>query len=218
MGAFANQRAAARVARSRWHSSLERPALRRVDRLVLNGGGVVKGKVVDANGDAPVANALVEARCEGEVVEAVADGGGRFQIDGLPRGKMVEIWAESAADVFVPELVEVVARSDNQVIDVGVIRLLARSGRRSTAGGVGLYVARRGGALVVTAVAPWLPAEQAGFEVGDVLLAVDGKDVTRLGPRAALYLLWGSVGSDVELRVQRPGQAPRTIKTKRVLQ
>jgi carboxyl-terminal processing protease len=56
------------------------------------------------------------------------------------------------------------------------------------------------------------PAEKAGLQVGDVILAVDGKAVTRLGLTEAIMLIRGPRGSEVLLKVRRGDQTPLEIK------
>jgi carboxyl-terminal processing protease len=55
------------------------------------------------------------------------------------------------------------------------------------------------------------PAEKAGLQVGDVILAVDGKDVTKLGLTEAITLIRGPRDSTVLLKVKRGEQTPIEI-------
>ncbi len=52
------------------------------------------------------------------------------------------------------------------------------------------------------------PAEKAGVRVGDVITAVDGKDVTQLDLNEAISLIRGPRDSKVVLTLQRGDQAP----------
>jgi len=69
---------------------------------------------------------------------------------------------------------------------------------------------------VVRAVNPWLPAERAQIDVGDALLSIDGHDLSRLGPRAATFLLRGPVGSTAEVVIESADKARRTLSLSRV--
>jgi S1-C subfamily serine protease len=65
--------------------------------------------------------------------------------------------------------------------------------------------------VVVVEVLPGTPAERAGLQEGDLILAVDGQ---RLGPEADLaILIAGYEPRDrVTLEVQQPGQDPRRVR------
>ena len=52
------------------------------------------------------------------------------------------------------------------------------------------------------------PAEKAGVRVGDVIKAVDGKDVTQLDLSEAISLIRGPRNTEVVLSIQREDQAP----------
>ena len=52
------------------------------------------------------------------------------------------------------------------------------------------------------------PAEKAGVRVGDVILAVDGKDVTQLDLNEAISLIRGPRDTQVVLTIQRGAEAP----------
>jgi carboxyl-terminal processing protease len=55
------------------------------------------------------------------------------------------------------------------------------------------------------------PAEKAGLMVGDVILAVNGKNVTKLGLTEAITLIRGPRGSTVLLNIRRGEQTPLDI-------
>jgi carboxyl-terminal processing protease len=55
------------------------------------------------------------------------------------------------------------------------------------------------------------PAEKAGVQVGDVIMAVDGKDVAKLGLTEAISLIRGPRGTTVRLQVKRDNQEPIEI-------
>lgn len=55
------------------------------------------------------------------------------------------------------------------------------------------------------------PAQQAGIQVGDVIIAVDGKDVTQLDLNDAIALIRGPRGTQVVLTIRRGEQAPYDV-------
>jgi carboxyl-terminal processing protease len=68
-----------------------------------------------------------------------------------------------------------------------------------------------GGGVEIKYLFQGQPAEKAGLEVGDVILAVDGKDVTRLGLTEAITMIRGPRNSTVHLKVRRGDQPPLDI-------
>ena len=67
--------------------------------------------------------------------------------------------------------------------------------------GVGLSIKEVREGLEVTTVFPGSPAEGAGIDVGDVIVAADGKDLGGLPAEVATAKIKGRVGTEVELRV-----------------
>jgi S1-C subfamily serine protease len=94
-------------------------------------------------------------------------------------------------DLFVPIKDDMLARGPE-----------GRSGRPW----LGMYTAEAGGKLIVTGVFSGGPADQAGVEAGDVIVALNGEE---LGSVAEFYRrIWksGSPGTEVTLSVSREGQ------------
>ena len=59
------------------------------------------------------------------------------------------------------------------------------------------------------------PAWQAGLRRGDIILAVDGKDVTKLQLSEAISLIRGPKGTTTILTIQSPDQDPREVEVVR---
>jgi carboxyl-terminal processing protease len=59
------------------------------------------------------------------------------------------------------------------------------------------------------------PAEKAGLQIGDVILTVDGTDVTKLSLTEAITLIRGPRGTTALLKVKRGEQAPFDIPVSR---
>ncbi len=72
--------------------------------------------------------------------------------------------------------------------------------------GIGAYVDTNGALLTITKPMPDSPAEKAGLQAGDQVIAVDGEDVTSLLPEAVRQKVLGPAGSKVTLTVQREGE------------
>jgi carboxyl-terminal processing protease len=72
--------------------------------------------------------------------------------------------------------------------------------------GIGAYVDTRGAYLTITKTIPGYPAEKAGLQSGDQIIAVNGQDVTGIDPDLVrMTKVMGSAGTDVQLTIQRTG-------------
>ena len=70
--------------------------------------------------------------------------------------------------------------------------------------------------MTITKPIPGAPAEKAGLQAGDQIIAVDGTDVTSLDPETVRQKVLGAEGSTVKLTIQRPGQtAPFDVQITR---
>ena len=84
--------------------------------------------------------------------------------------------------------------------------------------GIGAIVDTSGKYLVITQPMPNSPAEKAGLQTGDSIIAVDGKDVTNLAPESVHQKVIGPAGTVVKLTIQRPGQsAPFDVQITRAV-
>ena len=64
------------------------------------------------------------------------------------------------------------------------------------------------GQLVIVNALPDQPADKAGLKAGDIVLKVDGRDITGMSVDDAVALIRGPKGSKVVLTIQRGGDAP----------
>ncbi len=72
-------------------------------------------------------------------------------------------------------------------------------------GGIGAYIQRRPVGTIVSEPVYGSPAQQAGIRHGDVIIEVDGVDVTRFKESDKVSrLLRGQAGTDVKVKVRRP--------------
>jgi len=72
--------------------------------------------------------------------------------------------------------------------------------------GIGAYVDTTGDYLTVTNPIPGSPAEAAGLLPGDVIIKIDGEDMTGIDPELARQKVLGPAGSIVTLTVTRAGE------------
>ena len=72
-------------------------------------------------------------------------------------------------------------------------------------GGVGASIETRNGQTIVVDLLEGEPAEQAGLQLGDVVMRVNGRDLAGLDQKQIGDLLQGATGTDVTVDIQRPG-------------
>lgn len=72
-------------------------------------------------------------------------------------------------------------------------------------GGLGIQIDVRDGWITVVAPLPETPAERAGIEPGDQIVALDGKSTRNLNQDEAVKTLRGNAGTKAQLQVRRPG-------------
>lgn len=83
-------------------------------------------------------------------------------------------------------------------------------------GGIGVNIQFVDGRLKVVSPIAGSPADTAGIEPGDVIVAANGHDIEGLTPDAAGALIRGPVGTSVQLRVEREGaREPLTFEITR---
>lgn len=82
--------------------------------------------------------------------------------------------------------------------------------------GIGARVERaEGGGVLISYLFPNQPAEQSGLRVGDVIIAVDGVDITRLDLMEAITRIRGPKGTVVTLTIRRERQPVFDVKVTR---
>jgi carboxyl-terminal processing protease len=70
-----------------------------------------------------------------------------------------------------------------------------------------VWLKHREGRLEIVSVIPSTPAQRAGLQSGDVIDAIDGESVGSLNSDEAVNRIKGKEGSDVNLGIQRNGEA-----------
>jgi carboxyl-terminal processing protease len=69
--------------------------------------------------------------------------------------------------------------------------------------GIGAWVDTEGEYLTIVSPMPGSPAEEAGLAPGDIVIAIDGEDVTGIDPNLVVRRVLGPAGSIVVLTIQR---------------
>jgi large repetitive protein len=181
-------------------------------RIVIAAGLRVTGKVVDADSGAALAGARLTTRASGEQIESITDAAGKFELVGLMPGEPAQIQiAGNPREQFISEGTEVQVPTGGNQVDIGTLRLMRAPDweeRFRTRGTQGFASTQRNGRVVVTQV--W-PRVEKLLKVGDVIVAVEGRDVRNLGPGAVRYLLARKPGSSSSFTVETPGGGTRTV-------
>ncbi len=82
--------------------------------------------------------------------------------------------------------------------------------------GLGIQIDVRGGWITVVAPLPDTPAERAGIQTGDLIVALDGKSTEGWKQDSAVKALRGPAGTNAELQIRRAGiDKPITYKLTR---
>lgn len=82
-------------------------------------------------------------------------------------------------------------------------------------GGIGVTIVPHDDGVEITDVADGLPAEKAGLQVGDVIVAVDGEAASGLDLQDVALMLQGPVNETVDLVVHRTGDDPLQVSIER---
>lgn len=72
-------------------------------------------------------------------------------------------------------------------------------------GGIGIDAGYRGDQIVIIAPLEGYPAQRAGLRPGDIIKEINGVNVEGLTPEEVQQLTVGDIGSEIDLKVQRPG-------------
>lgn len=81
--------------------------------------------------------------------------------------------------------------------------------------GVGMYFEKRNDLPTIVAPIPNTPAERAGLRAKDVILAVDGRDITKMTTDQISTLIRGPEGTKVRLTIKRGTQPPFDVELTR---
>ncbi|MDX1640873.1 MAG: S41 family peptidase [Balneolaceae bacterium] len=72
-------------------------------------------------------------------------------------------------------------------------------------GGIGIDAGYRGDQIVIIAPLEGYPAQRAGLRPGDIIKEVNGTRVEGLTPEEVQQLTVGDIGTEIEIKIQRPG-------------
>jgi carboxyl-terminal processing protease len=100
------------------------------------------------------------------------------------------------------------AKLDRYSRYAGALEANENRASRDGFGGIGVTIILQDDGVEITKIVSGMPAEKAGLQRGDRILAIDGHDITNLDLQKIARLLRGPVGQHVQLNVQRSAKSP----------
>jgi len=164
---------------------------------VLDAGGTVEGVVVDPRGAGiPGATVRLDTGWFGEA--AVTDAQGRFRLSDVSRGRRSLTAFHPDYDTRIVSGISVFA---GKTADVRVA-LHPRSGKQPglRLSGIGVVLQQQGARLTVIKALDGGPAKVAGLSAGDVVLTINGDQMSF---QRAIEAIRGLIGTPVRLKIQR---------------
>lgn len=179
--------------------------------LALASGARLRGTVLDAKTQAPIAGARIElegllaASQEVPLVSSATTGeDGAFELLGLGAGiRSLKVTAAAHHGRIVSGVV--VGAADPPPVTVSLTPTEPGEEPRLELVGIGAVLTPKDDGLLIGHVLPGGGAAEAGLAMGDAVLAVDGLKVTDLGFENAVEKIRGPEGSVVVLTVRKAG-------------
>lgn len=157
----------------------------------LPGWASLTGTVVSAITNKPLAGVSVSAGGESSTTDAK----GQFVLERVPSGSQSALFSVRRPGFGALEYDSYpYTASPGQRVDMGTVKVVMPVS--DAPGTLGLIVAERGGALVVANVQSGGPAANAGIQVGDTIVSIDGRDVSESSPRVAMRVFAGGAVSN----------------------
>ena len=151
----------------------------------------------------PTGSVYQQARLFEDVLAHVAD----FYVDSIEERRLYQMAIDGMLDQLHDPYSVFLKRDDFRALNE------ATTGNY---GGLGIQIDVRDGWITVVAPLPDTPAERAGIQSGDQIIALDGRSTEGWKNDQAVKQLRGDPGSAVELRVRRVGvDQPLTFKLTR---
>lgn len=184
--------------------------------IELEAGVTLRGRVVDAVTNEPIEGAKVvlgdafrrdrALRARGDLTAA----DGTWTLPGIEQGPR-SLYAKKPGYIQLI-LAGVDPAVQGEWLELHLQPLIDPKAKKSEFYGVGAVIEEKDGGIRIRELTDDSSAADAGMQVGDRLLTIDGEGVDGIGLRGVVDRLRGQPDSEVRVQVERPGQAaPVTI-------
>jgi hypothetical protein len=177
-------------------------------RISLPLGGVMFGQVLDGDSREPIVGARVSLDAAtmtraNAIAASRTDVAGNYRLEGVPKGPFsLKIDALGYRARVVPALTSEPGRELERDFE---LQPAAPSEGGTEYSGVGMLLAATPRGVMIGSVFEGGPASRAGLEKRDVVVRIDGEDVSELSVPACVQRLRGPVGTRVSITVEREG-------------
>lgn len=187
--------------------------------VALRPGGVLVGRVIDAGTRAPLEKARVStesrtgsgATATPAIASAVTAADGSFRLPGLAPGKTSVNVAAFGHHTKIVTGIEVAGAGEVGPLTIELEPTKDGEKPKTEIAGIGCAIGAVGDGLRVSEVFPGSGCAEAGLEIDDVIVAVDGVAVIELGFDSALQRLRGPAGTTVQVSLRRAADPTRDV-------
>ena len=181
--------------------------------ITLPRGGTLVGRIIDAESKEPLANARVVAErslgggasAQPIVSSALTDQEGKFELAGLQPGKASVVASAYKHHSQIIGGMSVTSGATVGPVDVELTPTKDGEEPKLELAGLGAALAGTDDGLVIQRLIEGGGAIEAGLAVGDVIVAIDGAQVSTLGFAGAIQQIRGPVNTPLVISVRRVG-------------
>jgi hypothetical protein len=185
-------------------------------RVQLVDGRTVSAQLKDFATGAPLTGGVAVLRLpEGPVLRAAADGSGRLVLQSVPRLESLSVTLHGPDGTHVSESRLIPQGSGGSAVDLGLIQLVRKPDERKEQGHSPISLVGSADNVTIGRTGADSPATRMGFKPGDVVLAIDGKSTTGVGPDGMRDLMTAASSQDVVVTVRGQDDARRDIRVSR---